>query len=178
MDVVLISGKAGSGKDLVAEYIKDELSNLGHKVLIARFADLLKYICKMYLDWDGVKDKYGRSLIQTVGTDIVRSIDENFWVNFIVKVLDMLKDVGKWSFVIIPDLRFPNELSVMRENFKTTHINVLRNNFVTKLNKDQLSHISENAINDLVPDLEIINDGTKEQLLQKIKKIIKENFYE
>ena len=60
MKVVLVSGKARHGKDTVAQLLYEELQFNGCKVLITHFADVLKYVCKNFLGWNGKKDEYGK----------------------------------------------------------------------------------------------------------------------
>ena len=67
MQVIVISGKAQHGKDTTAGFLKDALEADGYPVLIAHYGDLVKYVCKMYLGWNGEKDEYGRSLLQYAG---------------------------------------------------------------------------------------------------------------
>ena len=44
MRVLLISGKAESGKDTFANLLKNELTLQNKKVLICHYADLVKYV--------------------------------------------------------------------------------------------------------------------------------------
>ena len=69
---ICISGKAGSGKDTAAEYLQQEIEMDGYNVLIYHYADILKFVLQRLFGWDGVKDEYGRSLLQYVGTEKVR----------------------------------------------------------------------------------------------------------
>ena len=89
MKVVCISGKARHGKDTLAGILKNYLEDSGNKVLVAHFGDLVKYICEKFFDWDGQKDEKGRTLLQYVGTDVVRTQEPNFWTDFIKKVLTL-----------------------------------------------------------------------------------------
>lgn len=95
MRIILISGKAGSGKDTAAGIIKDNMITDGiseKRILIAHFADLLKYIASKFFGWDGVKDENGRTLLQYLGTDVIRKKDKNFWTSFILKILNLFED--------------------------------------------------------------------------------------
>ena len=85
MKIILIIGKARMGKDTTANIMKEQLESKGKKVLICHYADLLKYICKTFFGWDGVKDNNGRSILQYVGTDKIRKENPNYWVKFIVE---------------------------------------------------------------------------------------------
>lgn len=171
MEIITISGKAESGKDTTAKYLKNDLERLGYQVLICHYADLLKYICTNYFGWDGKKNEEGRSLLQIVGTETIRKQDENFWVDFIKTILKFFPD--EWDFVIIPDTRFPNEINSFKaENFSITSIRITRPNFENHLTEEQRKHSSETALDDFKFDYELINPGTTEGLEHEVKECI------
>lgn len=156
MKVVCISGKARHGKDTAAEYLKKKLELSNHKVLIAHYGDLVKYICKTFFNWNGVKDEKGRELLQYVGTDVVRECNQEYWVDFILGVLDMFYE--NWDYVLIPDCRFPNEVYRLKEAcFDVTTLRVVRDGFVSQLTEEQLLHPSETAMDDFEFDYIIHN---------------------
>lgn len=161
MKVILISGKAGHGKDTLAGFLKKEMEKDGKRVLITHYADLLKYICKTFLDWDGKKNESGRRLLQVVGTDVVRRLYPDFWVDFIISVLQIFQD--RWDYVLIPDARFPNEITKIRKQFDCTHIKVIRHACESALTDDQRRHASETALDDFCPDYTFDNheDGLR-----------------
>lgn len=158
MKVICISGKAQNGKDTTANILNDILSADGYRVLIAHYGDLVKYICKQFFGWNGIKDEKGRTILQHVGTDVVRTKNPEYWVNFIVEVLKLFD--GEWDYVLIPDCRFPNEIDCMKANgFDATHIRVVRDGFVSPLTPEQQRHPSETALDDVKPDAYIHNAG-------------------
>lgn len=174
MKVILISGKAQSGKDTTAKILQEQLNNMGNKTLITHYADLLKFICRNYFGWDGKKDDKGRELLQYVGTDVIRRRKPDFWVYFVSVMLWYFSD--RWDYVIIPDCRFPNEIDEMRDwGFETIHIRVVRENFKSPLSKKRQAHPSETALDSVKPDYYIYNNGTLEDLEGTIKEWIKEN---
>ena len=89
MKIYLISGKSGSGKDTFANYSKNFLEKQGKKVLIIHFADLVKYYSKQYYNWNGEKDEAGRTLLQQLGTDKMRSINPNYWARTVSEFIYM-----------------------------------------------------------------------------------------
>lgn len=171
MKVISISGKAGSGKDTVSGMIHDELINSGYSVLIIHFADLLKYILKEYFGWDGVKNRRGRYLLQYIGTDVVRKADENFWANFVVS---FLKFFGMyWDYAIVPDARFPNEIEILSANNRDfCSINVVNTTPHRELTNAQMAHESETALDNYKFDVTLSNDGTLDDLREKVKQIV------
>lgn len=177
MKVILISGKAQSGKDTVGSMLYENLISKGQKVLLTHYADLLKYICHSYLGWDGNKDKKGRQMLQYVGTDIIRAQNPTFWVDFVVAILKYF--YNNWDYVIIPDCRFPDEITTMTKNgFDTIHLRILRPSFGSDLTPEQLKHPSEIALDDTTPDFYIHNSGTINDLGNIISLWIKENLHE
>ena len=176
MKVILISGKAQNGKDTVADFLHKALVNDGKRVLVTHYADLLKYICTNYFGWDGNKDARGRQMLQYVGTDVIRKQNPKLWVDFVSMLLKYFHE--NWEYVIIPDCRFPNEVTTMVENgFDTVHLRVVRNNFKSPLTEEQQQHPSEIALDNVEPDYFIYNDGTLGELEENIIKWIKECLY-
>lgn len=171
MKFICVSGHAQNGKDTTAKMISDCLNVKGHKPLIVHYADLVKFICKMYFNWDGEKDEYGRSLLQKVGTDIVRAKDPDFWVRSITTILSFFP--GYWDYVIVPDTRFPNEITFLVDShFSVYHVRVSRENFDSPLTETQKKHPSETALDNVEPDFMIINSGSLEDLSAKVGEVV------
>ena len=167
MKVICISGKARAGKDTYAGYLAEELRSDGYKVLVVHYADLLKFVCKQFFDWDGSKDEHGRWLLQYVGTNVVREKNHDFWAQTLMCLLDYLEDFAQWDFVIIPDARFHNEIDMVKEfGFPMLHFRVERPGCDSDLTEEQKSHPSETGLDDAEYDLIIENDGTLRDLME------------
>lgn len=167
MKIIALSGRARHGKDTAANHLKECLEAHGKTVLITHYADLLKYICVAFFGWDGAKDEYGRSLLQHIGTDIVRKKHPDFWVDFITNILTLFDN--EWDYVIIGDARFPNEISKLREaGFDVTHARITRTDFESPLTEEQQSHSSEMALDAYPVDVWLTND-TLENFKTEIK---------
>ncbi len=170
MTVVCFSGKARHGKDTAAGYMKEILEARGNSVLVTHYADLLKYVCQMFFDWDGIKDDHGRELLQSIGTDVIRRKDPDFWVRFLVQVLHLFPD--EWDYVLIPDARFPNEIDGMWDaGFDTVHVRIVRPDFDNGLTAEQQNHISEIALDDREPDYDLINSEDLDHLYREVEKL-------
>lgn len=176
MKIITISGRAQNGKDTVAGFLSDQLTELGKRVLIAHYADLVKYVCRTFFGWDGRKDECGRTLLQYVGTDIVRKNNPDYWVCFLLDMLDFFGD--NWDFVIIPDTRFPNEIEMLRrDGYEVDHLRIIRSGFNSSLTEEQKHHASETALDDVTPDHVIYNNGTLDYLSDCVAEYIKETVY-
>jgi len=172
MKVILISGKAEHGKDTAALALKSILETKGKKVLIARYGGLVKYTCETFFDWDGKKNEKGRGLLQEVGTDGIREQYPDFWVDYVAKIIRIFHH--KWDYVLIPDCRFPNEIDYYKAdswwNWTTLRIN--RPNFKSILTEEQLSHISETALDNYEFDYYIKAESGIDNVKDEVEKII------
>jgi len=184
-----ILGKKGHGKDTVSDYL---VENYGFEK--EALATPLKNACReifnftdeqLYTNLKEEVDPYWgikpRIILQWLGTDVLRKeinkiipgIDDNIWINsLILKYKNKQKDNPNLDMVV-SDCRFPNEI---RELHKLGCI-IIKINRPSLVNNDE--HESEKNI-DLIKDYdyEIINDGTLDELYDKIDKIMnKYNYY-
>ena len=108
-----------------------------------------------------------RDIMQVLGTDLLRQgFNNNIHV---AATLGSIKENGK---VIITDMRFPNELeAVKKHNGITIRIN---RGLVERTGKmiQGLEHISETVLDDAEFDYVIENNGTIEELIEQVKKIL------
>ena len=165
MNIVCFSGKAQHGKSTCAEILKEQLEKNGFRVVIANYGGLVKYICKEFFGWDGVKDETGRSILQYVGTDIVRERNPDYWVRFIDSIAKLFYD--HWDYMIIDDARFPNELSGLKDH-DVIHARVIRPMFENSLTAEQRRHPSETSLDNSKPDVNIVNSGSMKNLAEEI----------
>ena len=176
MKVIAISGHAMHGKDTAAGMIRDRLAADGKRVLVTHYADLLKYICRTFFNWNGEKDEYGRHLLQYVGTDIIRKTDPGFWVRFIGSILTFFG--SHWDYILIPDTRFPNEIDELKNRgFDVVHLRVVRPFFDNRLSEAQRKHPSETALDQTIADCYIMNSGDLELLRETADNFVKEELY-
>lgn len=91
-------------------------------------------------NWFNKKTNITRSILQLVGTDIVRKLDENWWVKQVKNRCIASND----DVIIITDCRFPNEITEMFcDNYETITIRINRN---INTNKQFAFHDSETAL--------------------------------
>ena len=122
MKIILISGKAQHGKDTCGKMLEHELQTRVCSTLIMHFGDPVKYVCEKYYGWNGQKDEVGRSLLQQVGTEVVRQKDEHFWTDFIGR----LAKTFSVDYIIIPDWRFEEEYDRLLQWFDFNDIITIR----------------------------------------------------
>ena len=122
-----------------------------------------------------------REFLQKLGTEAMRNvIHENVWVNSLMcdykpdsytrmSVTYIASKLPNW---IITDTRFPNELEAVKAKEGIT-INVIRDYALRGGPEDPKNqHPSETALDDAKFDYEIVNDGTIEDLVEKVRLIL------
>jgi hypothetical protein len=170
MKVICIAGQAEAGKDTCANILKEKLESQGKKCLIVHYADLLKFYARQYFGWSGTKDNEGRTLLQKLGTDIVRTRDPDYWVNAVASFIYLFQK--DFDFFLIPDTRFPNECNCMSENFDTITLKVERPDHQNNLTPEQRLHPSETALNNFIFDCTIITEEGLDNLAIHIGEFI------
>lgn len=153
--IIAFSGRKQSGKTVCCEFLHGLLTSNGYKdVAIYNFADPLKEdICMNMFGltyaqcygeddnknelvdayWDG-KQLTARDLMQLVGTDIFRKLNNNVWVNALISRIKK----SNHEIVIVSDCRFPNEIEAIKKN----------DGLVFRLNRNphKSDHISESIL--------------------------------
>lgn len=175
-----ICGKAGAGKDTIADYLIAK--HLFQKISLA---DPIKRMVKdvFVLDDHTVYDREAREqplkdwpnwsvrkLLQYIGTELFREkIDDAIWVKSLWKRVQLNKNIN----YTVADIRFPNELQFFRDHAKKNEFICLK---VVRPgcngNVGLVGHASE--AHDLIGDFEIINDGSYQDLYNKVDDVIKE----
>ena len=164
-NTILISGKAGSGKDMTAQFMKEALEKHGKKVLIIKYGDAVKWVLRDYFNWDGKKDTVGRTLLQHIGTDVVRAVHPNFWTGIVVGLLQTFEPYNDFDIALVPDARFPNEVDIALQELKgCVATRIERQNpdgtpwINPVLTEDQQNHPSETSLDHYAFDYIIHND--------------------
>lgn len=164
MIAITISGKSGSGKDTFADILKEELEKLNKRVLVIHFADLVKFYAKQYFYWDGVKDEKGRTILQHLGTDLIRAHEPDYWAKIVAQFIAIMGETNTFDYALVPDARFPNEIEVVRQYVPNTiALNVVRQNgeWVNPLfTEEQRNHPSETALQNYNDFSFIINNDS------------------
>ncbi len=170
-----VSGKMGTGKDYFVEnYIKKFIENeLKEKCLIISFADMIKVNLMVHHDIQlnelyGYKSSNIRNLLQLEGTEKGRNVHgEDIWIRY-VKAWSLLFMSRGIKYIIIPDVRFKNELEFIKKNngiiFRIQAPNRnekrLRNESLDEENYEKIkNHQSEIELDDFKFDIVIDNDN-------------------
>jgi hypothetical protein len=183
--IISISGKIGSGKDTIAEIIKEKMPEAGWEV--KKFAGKLKEVATLLTSipvtqfedqsfkqtllpsqWNDANNNpmTVRDLLQRLGTEAMRlGLHKNVWVNA------LFSDYQTESNWIVTDTRFPNEIDACVNRGAIT-ILVQRDSG----NQIGTTHTSETALDQYDQwDYIIDNTGSVENLSRKVGEILREN---
>lgn len=176
---IALFGKIRSGKDSVGKILIEE-----HNFKRFAFGDGIGEIISKYFpeDWAGGKP---RKHYQHVGQEL-RRLDENVWVNYLTRNVwesgRQYRIDGKEFNVVVTDGRQLNEaVKLKEEGFTIIKVTCPEEIRVARMKKlgdiftpEQLNHETELQVDLIEPDIELINDGTIEELHNKVQKIITE----
>ena len=158
MKNVYLVGKAGSGKTVTAQFLRDE-----YKYQTAKFAFPVYQIGYNYFN---MKDK-DRALLQLIGTEAGRyGIHNDLWVNRLledIRIVNLVCDMKKINHpqFVLDDCRFPNEHRALQAaGWVGINLNVREENRILRL-KDRdgtaqestLDHYSETACDEFSHEL-------------------------
>lgn len=178
------TGRAQSGKDTAAEYLKqnydfyslaftDELRAMALDIdppvgvdcdgEMWRYSDALKEY-----GYESCKERFPefRRFLQRLGTDGVRDhLGAETWVDLSVSIAKSFNRNACWT-----DVRYPNEAAAIRD-LGGSVIRLVRPEAGTGTNENE-GHISETLMAEIEPDFIINNHGTVDQLHADLDTII------
>ncbi|CAB4136033.1 hypothetical protein UFOVP298_9 [uncultured Caudovirales phage] len=152
MKYIGLIGLAGSGKDTAAKALKELYFQR------VAFADRVKDIAFDF-GWNGLKDERGRKLLQDLGM-AGRAYKPSIWIDYVHE-----ETVGFGNHVFT-DVRFQNEADYIR-GLGGIIVRIVRPGIIAQ------NHESELKQSEIAADIEVVNDGTIEDLHNKIRDLIK-----
>lgn len=182
MKIILLGGKANSGKDSTAEYIDQYYRSRGLDVVNIQIGYYIKMYAKEIAKWDGDNETKPRQLLQDLGTELIRKqIDENFFIKRILQDIDIYSRY--FDIITISDGRLPEEFAAIKLAYpETVTVHVTRPGYSSRLSKGQKAHITEMLVDEIDYDLEIVNDGSLDDLqvksIELVQRIEKETRFE
>lgn len=172
-----VVGKAGAGKDTIAELLQWRFT-CGY--LRIALADPLKGIAAQLWGNDARKD---RAKLQALGLK-VRDIHEDTWVDVLLRRMAQQEATLVWPDHVrwvVTDVRFPNELTALvSRGFKVLRVVAPRHVRIDRLRQNgklqdesELDHVSETALDNYEEDFLInneVNDHTP--LVEQLTRIL------
>lgn len=172
MKIILIGGKANSGKDTSAEMIDKYYRSRGLDVVNIQIAYYIKMYAKNIAKWDGDNETKPRQLLQDLGTELIRKqIDEYFFIKRIIQDIDIYSRY--FDIITISDGRLPEEFASIKLAYpETVTVHVTRPGYESKLSKKQKAHLTEALVDEIEYDYDVVNDGTIDDLEKKVIELV------
>ena len=172
--IICICGKAGSGKSLAANYIYEEYTKKNKKVIISPYTKYLKKYVSEILEKKINEKNKPRTMLQKLSSELIKK--KLGYEDFFIK--RQLEDISIYKFffdvVIIPDVRFPNEIECLKnKEYKVISIGIKRENYNNKLTTEQKSDITEIALDNYNKYDFIIQNNNTNYFKKEIKEIIR-----
>lgn len=173
MKVYLIAGKARNGKDTFGKFLKEYYKQFDKKVCVMHIGNYIKHFAIDYFDWDGNDETKPRSLLQELGTGIIREKMNKpyFFVNRLIEDMEVLDNF--FDVAIVTDVRFPLEFDEIKKiHPDAVKIHITRPDYVNELTAKQKKHVTETALDNYDNyDYKVINRSI-EDLEEDARKII------
>lgn len=175
MKYYLIGGRARHGKDTLGLFIKEYYETQGKKACIMHISNYIKQFALNYFGWDGQDETKPRTLLQELGTGVIREKMNKpfFFINRLLEDMEVLENF--FDVIIVTDVRLPMEFEKMKEHHPdAVTILIHRIHFDDGMTEEQRHHITEIALDGYTAcDIEITND-TLEGLQADARQIVQE----
>ena len=168
MRVFLIAGKAGCGKNEVANIIKSKLDN----TVITGFSKYIKLFALELTNWDGNDNNKPREFLQTMG-DKLRACRKDYLTKRIYEDIEIYKNEGI-SNIVISDVRLIDEIEYFKNknDLDVITIRVNCDNSKRCLSDEEKKHITEIELDNYNGFDYIIENKFNEELEIQINNIL------
>jgi len=175
MKIYLISGKARHGKDTIANYLKEYYKDQNKKACIMHIGNYIKHFAKDYFEWDGKEETKPRTLLQQLGTNVIREKMNKpyFFTNRLLEDMEVLEHF--FDIFIIADVRLPLEIDeIVKKYSDTVLIRVKRYDFDDGMNEEQRMHVTETALDDYSSFKYYLDNLTLDKLKEDVYRLASE----
>lgn len=177
---IAFASKAGAGKDFVTNYLSKQYGYSRYA-----FADNVKLVAESWFpDLYGNGKEKPRWLLQKIGT-MFREIDEDVWIKSLFKSVDEENLFRKYhgysqEFIAITDCRMPNEYEALKDRgFVFIRVDaddaIREERMLTRgdvFKKEDMNHHTESFYDSFECDYVIDNNGSAEELYEKIDEVM------
>ncbi len=144
MKLILIAGKARSGKTLAAKILKEELEKNGKRVVITEYSKYIKLFARELTDWDGFSEPKPRKFLQDFGSYVRHKTNNpKYFIERMKEDLEIYQEFC--DVVIISDVRLEEEILEMKKYSPIT-IHIENRYNLYDLNQEEQGHETEHAL--------------------------------
>lgn len=186
--VIGISGKIGSGKDYVKNFLGEYMDDLKKRWVAVAFAFPLKFqvATRLGVSIDALndrKDAESRALIQAEGRHMRERDGSDAVVKHFVPMAELMVQINEARVLIVPDVRFPREVDwVRREGGIVIRLEApsrTRAKLAAECNDDEAAMLrngaetSETALDDVCFEFTLNNDpGNEHRFNERLNLIV------
>lgn len=160
---IALGHQARVGKDTFANHVEKI-----HDCICISFAENVYRIGTFIQLILGKENKKDPALLQFVGDGLRNLYHDNIFVDSVMQKINDINLANPSVNIIITDMRYPNEMDALKAAGFTT-VKITRDNRV--IDRDP-NHKSEIALKDAKFDFHIENNGTPEEYVEKIDKLL------
>lgn len=185
--IIGLVGRARAGKDSFAGMLAEELFiRTGRRYILMAYATELKRRIQKDFDlsydqlWGDAKEEEdsrypkksggywtGREIMQFMGTDCFRAVDDNYWVKELFKVIAE----REFTHVIITDIRFSSEAQPVKDR-NGFMIRVVSDREITNIVHNK-AHASETSMDEYDGiDFTVDNNGSLDDLRKVATQVV------
>jgi dephospho-CoA kinase len=180
---IVLIGKMGSGKTNISDFLQ---SKKYVKFSMATWLKDTTYDISTKSKNEkiiiGDKEYTKRRLYQYFGTDVIRNFDNDFHVRRLLLNINSYRAIHPFNKFVIDDVRFPNEIELIKTNYNITAIKLVCPEEIRKqrliyrdggYDENDFNHVSETNIDNLPCDYTIDTNIPEEDVIKIVKQIIK-----
>ena len=171
MKLFIIGGKANTGKNILAKYIKEYYDNKEEKSIITEYSKYVKLYATEMLGKDKLKPK-PRQFLQELGEEARKTIDSNIFIERMQQ--DILIYQKYYKNIIICDARLIPEITLMKRKYKECYTFHLLSTTDNKLSKEEQQHITEREFDHFKDFDYTLDNKDLKKLKQQIFNILNE----
>lgn len=161
--LIVLSGKARSGKDTVTRILIDYYKN--KKSITVSFAYYLKdYLRRMGLYQEENKP---RRLMQEFGLHLKEKMGSKFFINRLLEDIKVLEEY--YDVIIVTDARLKEEMISLKEKYpQMKSMRIVRENYDNGLSETEKNDITEMDLDDFsFFDYVVYNNNTLEEQIRR-----------
>ena len=164
MKIILIAGKASSGKTSLGCEIVNLAKSLNLRALQTEFSKYIKMYAKEIIGYDGDPNNKPRKFLQDMGSFIRNDLeDEKFFVRRMLEDLKVYESY--FDIVVISDVRLIQEIEEMKKSKYNVMSICVKNLNDNNLNEEEKNHITEIELDGYDEFDYMINNNKEEDLV-------------
>lgn len=170
--IIILSGKARSGKNEVADIICNLYKD--KKVKKLSYAYYLKQYVKNISNWNGNEEDKPRDLLQSIGIDLIKNkIDNKLLIRRVIEDIEVYSYF--YDIIVITDARLIDEVEDIKNKYSDVKSIRINRNIDNNLTYSQKEHVTETNLDNYNNfDYVIDNNNDYNNLEKEVNKILED----